>query len=86
MHRILKAYARRNPYVGYCQGMNFILHFIMTMGFEEEECFWILWTLIEEIVPLGYYTNMSGVAVDIKILHIILSILHPDLSKKLADL
>lgn len=46
MHKVLQAYARRNPYVGYCQGMNFILHFIMTMGFEDEECFWILFTLI----------------------------------------
>lgn len=57
--------------------MNFILNFVMTMGFEEEECFWILVSVLEEIVPFGYYTNMSGVAVDLKIISIILQEKHP---------
>jgi uncharacterized protein YpiB (UPF0302 family) len=47
MQKILLNYARRNPYIGYCQGMNFILYFLMDMQFEEEECFWILTTILE---------------------------------------
>ncbi len=34
MEKILITYARKNPYIGYCQGMNFILNFIITMGFD----------------------------------------------------
>lgn len=86
MERILKCYARRNPYVGYCQGMNFILNFIMTMEFNEEDCFWFISTIIQNIVPLGYYTNMSGVAVDIKILQIALKINYPKIDAKLIQL
>ena len=33
MERILFSFARRNPYIGYCQGMNFITNFIITMQF-----------------------------------------------------
>lgn len=66
--------------------MNFIVNFIMTMGFEEEECFWILVTALEDIVPLGYYTNMSGVAIDIKILLVMLELMYPKIHAKLRDL
>lgn len=86
MERILKCYARRNPYVGYCQGMNFILNLLMTLDFTEEDCFWIISTILEDIIPLGYYTNMSGVAVDIKILQIALKLMYPKIDVKLAKL
>lgn len=66
--------------------MNFILNFIMTMGFEEEECFWIMVGVLEELVPFGYYTNMSGVAVDLKIVSLILNEKHPEISAKLKSL
>lgn len=86
MERILKCYARRNPYVGYCQGMNFILNLLMTLDFTEEDCFWIISTILEDIIPLGYYTNMSGVAVDIKILQIALKLMYSKIDAKLAKL
>lgn len=56
------------------------------MGFEEEECFWILVGVLEELVPFGYYTNMSGVAVDLKIVNLILHEKHPEISIKLKSL
>lgn len=68
MERILFSFARRNPYIGYCQGVNFILNFIITMQFTEEESFWLLASVLEETIPFSYYTNMSGVAADIKII------------------
>ena len=36
MRNILQAYAKRNPFVGYCQGMNFVLEFILRLKFSEE--------------------------------------------------
>jgi hypothetical protein len=86
MHRILLNYSRRNPFIGYCQGMNFILHFIMELHFEEEECFWILVAVLEEIIHMGYYTDMSGVAIDIKIISYILMSTHPNIYKKLTKI
>ena len=35
MRRILVAFSRKNPFIGYCQGLNFIAHFILTMQFTE---------------------------------------------------
>ena len=36
MLEVLKNFCRRNPYVGYCQGMNFIVAFFIKMGFSNE--------------------------------------------------
>lgn len=35
MRRMLLCFSRRNPFIGYCQGLNFIAHFILTMQFTE---------------------------------------------------
>lgn len=35
LYNILVAFSRRNPYVGYCQGLNFIAFFLLTMEFTE---------------------------------------------------
>lgn len=31
--RILRNLAKRNPYVGYCQGLNFVVNFLLVMQF-----------------------------------------------------
>ena len=36
LKNILTAFSRRNPYIGYCQGLNFIAYFLMTMQFTDE--------------------------------------------------
>lgn len=35
LHNVLVAFSRRNPYIGYCQGLNFIAFFLLTMQFNE---------------------------------------------------
>lgn len=35
LRNILGCLTRRNPYVGYCQGMNFVVNFLIMMQFEE---------------------------------------------------
>jgi len=42
LSNILIAFSRRNPYVGYCQGLNFVAYFLLTMQFTEEEVFWLM--------------------------------------------
>lgn len=83
MNNILKSYAKRNPFVGYCQGMNFIVNFMIVMQFGEEDSFWILTSLLEDILPRTYYSNMMGVAVDLKILDLLLKFRKPKMHAKL---
>ena len=47
LSNILRSLAKRNPYLGYCQGMNFVVNFLVIMQFEEEQCFWIVVELFE---------------------------------------
>lgn len=69
----------RNPYVGYCQGMNFVVNFLVLMQFSEEEAFWITTELIENWLPKTYYTNMMGVAVDVSIIEHYVKVHYPAL-------
>ncbi len=66
LKNVLFAYARRNPTVGYCQGLNFIVAHLLR-HLSEEEAFWTLCYLIETILPIDYYCAMIGVLVDQKI-------------------
>lgn len=63
LKRVLFAYARHNPSVGYCQGMNFLTALLLLL-MEEEAAFWCLAAIVEDILP-GYFTNtMLASAVD----------------------
>lgn len=42
---------KRNNEIAYCQGMNFICYFLIEIGFAEEEVFWLMCHLIENIMP-----------------------------------
>ena len=63
LRRVLITYVKRNPTVGYCQGMNFIVGRLLQF-MNEEEAFWTLTMIIETILPIDYYSNMVGVLVD----------------------
>jgi len=67
MRNVLGAFIKRNPSVGYCQGMNFITARLLTC-LEEEEAFWVLTQIIEEKLPLDNYSNLIGVLVDQRVL------------------
>ncbi len=63
LRNVLVAYTKRNPTVGYCQGMNFIVGRLLRF-LDEDEAFWVLTMLLETILPLDYYANMVGVLID----------------------
>lgn len=52
---VLLAYSRRNPEVGYCQGMNLIAASLLLIMPTAEDAFWILASMIEIILPQHYY-------------------------------
>jgi len=63
LENILLAYSRRNQFIGYCQGFNIIVSFILKIINNEEESFWLFVQIIEKILPLNYYSNVLGVLV-----------------------
>lgn len=58
------AYSVRNPDIGYCQSMNFVVG-ILLLYMEEEDAFWSFTGIIEDILPEHYYSDkLLGCRVD----------------------
>ncbi|GJS85458.1 Rab-GTPase-TBC domain-containing protein [Tanacetum coccineum] len=55
LRRILTAYARHNPSVGYCQAMNFFAGLLLLL-MPEENAFWALMGILDDYFE-GYYTE-----------------------------
>ncbi|XP_058109957.1 uncharacterized protein LOC131253138 isoform X2 [Magnolia sinica] len=55
LRRLLTAYARHNPSVGYCQAMNFFAGLLLLL-MPEENAFWTLMGLIDDYFD-GYYSE-----------------------------
>ncbi|KZL79236.1 tbc domain-containing protein [Colletotrichum incanum] len=87
LKEVLKAYARRNPEVGYCQGMNLIAANLLLIMPSAEDAFWILTSIIENILPSGYYDHsLLASRADQQVLRQYVADVLPKLSQHLDDL
>ncbi|KAL2020545.1 hypothetical protein VTK56DRAFT_8345 [Thermocarpiscus australiensis] len=57
LNEVLLAYSRRNPDVGYCQGMNLVVANLLLITPSAEDAFWILASMVETILPPGYFDH-----------------------------
>jgi len=85
LRRVLLAYSRRNPELGYCQSMNFITAMLL-LHMDEESSFWMLAAIIEDLLPCEYYAgNMTGLCVEQRVLQSCLSWKLPKVHKHLLE-
>ena len=93
-------YSIRNSSIGYCQGFNFlVLRLLEVLKGEviikfiiiyiiiilQEEAFWVFCELIEEILPLNYYSEMCGVMADMQVISNLIKNLMPKISAILEE-
>ncbi|KAJ8099926.1 rab-GTPase-TBC domain-containing protein [Lipomyces tetrasporus] len=55
LRRVLLAFSKRNPAIGYCQGMNMIAATLLLTHATEDAAFWSFVALLENILPSGYF-------------------------------
>jgi hypothetical protein len=65
LYRVLAAYSVRNPSVSYGRSTNFVVALLL-LYLSEEQAFWVLASLIEDILPKGFYDMpaMIGCRID----------------------
>lgn len=87
LNEVLLAYSRRNTEVGYCQGMNLVAANLLLIMPSAEDAFWILVSIIENILPRGYYDHsLLASRADQQVLRSYVSEVLPKLSKHFEDL
>jgi len=87
LRRILHAYTWYKPEVGYCQAMNFLAATLLIFIKQEEMCFWTFTTIMESILPVGFYSkDLMGLRVDVEVFKQLFVKLLPKLSKHFENL
>ena len=84
LETILTRYAKRDPNVGYVQGMGFIAAVLLTC-LEPDEAFWMLAAIIETICPPHFFSHsLLGLRVELAVFGRLVCENLPRLSYRLA--
>ncbi|KAL7582557.1 uncharacterized protein LOC111904972 [Lactuca sativa] len=87
VRRVLVGYSFRDSDVGYCQGLNYVAAMLLLVMKTEEEAFWMLAVLLENVLVNDCYTdNLSGCHVDQRVFKDLLTKKCPRLSAHLETL
>jgi hypothetical protein len=98
LRRILTAYSVRNPVVGYCQSLNFLVGLFL-LFMDELEAFWMLAYLVEDLACITekneagekesiyyYQTDLAGIRIDQRVFRALVAEKMPKVSAKLDEL
>ncbi|KAK5639179.1 hypothetical protein RI129_011671 [Pyrocoelia pectoralis] len=85
LRRILRGLAWLYPDIGYCQGMGMIVASLLLL-LEEEDAFWIMVTVVEDLLPASYYSStLIGIQADQRVLHTLISNYLPEVDEVLKN-
>ncbi|KMS99094.1 hypothetical protein BVRB_3g066920 [Beta vulgaris subsp. vulgaris] len=78
LRRVLVGYSFRDSYVGYCQGLNYVAALLLLVMKTEEDAFWMLAVLLEDVLVNDCYTNnLSGCHVEQRVFKDLLTKKYP---------
>lgn len=80
MKNILLCYSTRNTTVGYCQGMNFLVARLLLIMEDEEKVFWIFVQIMENILSLFNYQELTGIIVETTLIETLIAYYLPELN------
>ena len=87
---ILRAFAVRNPKIGYVQGFNLIAGYLLLAMPTTEQAFWVFCFLIESVLPAEYFatgdTTFAGPRADTCVLRQYIRQLMPRLAAHMDDM
>ncbi|KAJ8037117.1 Small G protein signaling modulator 3-like [Holothuria leucospilota] len=85
LRRILGAISWLYPDIGYCQGTGVVIASLL-LFLEEEDAFWMMCAIIEDLVPSSYYSsNLLGVQADQRVLRQLMVSFLPELDQLLKS-
>ena len=76
LRQVLICYSIRDSSIGYCQGLNFIVsnllevledevnNLFLLLFYFQEDTFWVYTNIIEELLPLNFYSELCGVTTE----------------------
>lgn len=85
LKNVLYAYAIRNPSLLYCQGMNYIVGFLLINKFNEEEAFWFMVQLVQDTVMPDYFKDLSTISVTVQVFEDIMTEVFPQLAAEMQE-
>jgi hypothetical protein len=77
LREVLCAYAIRNPSLIYCQGMNYIVAFLLMNEMSSEQTFWFITCLIENILPDDYFKDLTTISIIVCIINDLIEDIFP---------
>ncbi|KAI9303682.1 rab-GTPase-TBC domain-containing protein [Cunninghamella echinulata] len=85
LRRVLCVFSVYCPSVGYCQSLNYLVGMLL-LFMKEEEAFWCLVTIVQNILPAGVYdVTMEGSSIDQTVLMMLLHERMPQFWYKLTN-
>lgn len=85
LKRVLVAFSFFEGSPGYCQSVNFVAAFFLLL-YDEEESFWLLYTLVKDYLPDYYSSSLMGFKTDSQVFEMLLKQYFPDISDMLFKL